>query len=191
MVKLNRRSVTLTVLVLLGVAGVCLRSIPALNPLIAIEELDSPIRVKSMTDTHLILQDGRAIALRGMAHLPNQNPLFQEATSSGVELRPDGDVYGLVWVTAGAPVIPMWRKRSVNLAILAAALNPAGIDTALVDPKWLQGFTTDFRVQTLQDYGKRNRGLMGWHWSWLNCFQDDSKDAPWVSQPEIVRKSAS
>ena len=104
-------------------------------PLWHIDQLEAPRIVKSVSASHLELADGQNVALPFIKALPQDNPFFQEALSSGIEISPTGEVFGLMWLDrhcGNSPVL--WRKRRVNLSELAAALHPAGMDDSIVHP---------------------------------------------------------
>jgi hypothetical protein len=104
-------------------------------PLWRIEQLDSPQTVKSVNGPHLELANGQKVALPFIKALPQDNPFFHEALSSGIEISPTGEVFGLMWcdrICGNDPVV--WKKLRVNLSDLAAVLHPAGIDDSIVPP---------------------------------------------------------
>ena len=65
-------------------------------PLVHLESLTNPRPVKGWTTDGLILADGKQLRLPGVAQLPLESKALTEATGSGVEVRPDGRVFGLV-----------------------------------------------------------------------------------------------
>jgi hypothetical protein len=104
-------------------------------PLWRIEQLDSPQTVKAVNGPHLELTNGQKVALPFIKALPQDNPFFQAALSSGIEISPTGEVFGLMWcdrICGNDPVV--WKKLRVNLSDLAAVLHPAGIDESVVHP---------------------------------------------------------
>jgi len=94
-----------------------------------LETLDHPVKVRSVTRNHLLLEDGRTVPLLNIQELPVDDRLFQAALSDGVEVDPSGDVFGLLWVdrNCGLDAV-VWRRHRVNLSHLAGAINPLGID---------------------------------------------------------------
>ena len=102
-------------------------------PLWHVEQLNAPQIVKSVNESHLVLEDGREIALPFIKAIPQNNPFFQAAISSGIEICPAGEVYGLMWydrMCGNDPVV--WRRLRVNLSDLAAVLHPSGINDSIV-----------------------------------------------------------
>jgi hypothetical protein len=67
-------------------------------PVRQIETLVNPIEVKGWTAAGLDLSDGRSVALLGVEALPIQSSVLSEVVRQGVEITPDGQVYGLVKV---------------------------------------------------------------------------------------------
>lgn len=62
-----------------------------------VETLDSPIRIRSWDKEGMTLADGRFVRLPEVKVLPsNCSPLFCESTRQGVELSPEGRVFGLL-----------------------------------------------------------------------------------------------
>jgi hypothetical protein len=69
-----------------------------LFPIDKIESLSSPMPVRGWDGAGLMLADGRHIQLPEFSGLPAQSAALSEATKRGVELGPDGRIYGLVRV---------------------------------------------------------------------------------------------
>ena len=65
-------------------------------PIRKVDRLAQPVGVTSWTETELLLADGRTAKLLGIRKLPPKSEALSEATRRGVELAPDGLVYGLV-----------------------------------------------------------------------------------------------
>lgn len=65
-------------------------------PIHKIESLQHPIAVKGWTLDGLLLADGRTIQLPGFRELPKESVALTEATKRGIELSPDGRVFGLM-----------------------------------------------------------------------------------------------
>ena len=63
-----------------------------------IETLQNPVAVDGWTPECLSLADGRTVHLPGLRSLPSQSAALTEATKRGVEVAPDGRVWGLVRV---------------------------------------------------------------------------------------------
>lgn len=108
-------------------------------PLWHIERLQSPTAVKEIRANELVLEDGRHTRLPLIVSLPQGNVLFQAAIKDGVEVRDDGEVFGLLWVDRSCGHDPyVWRKYRINLSELSAALEPKGIDSSIVHPEAIQ-----------------------------------------------------
>lgn len=65
-------------------------------PVHKIETLGNPIAVKGWTGAGLLLTDGRTISFPGIHSLPNVSPALTAMTERGVEMAPNGHVFGLV-----------------------------------------------------------------------------------------------
>jgi hypothetical protein len=65
-------------------------------PIHKIERLNNSVPVKSWTPEGLALSDGRTVLLPGIHALPGVSPALTEMTKRGVEIAPNGNVYGLV-----------------------------------------------------------------------------------------------
>ncbi|MBS1718017.1 MAG: hypothetical protein JSS72_09840 [Armatimonadetes bacterium] len=63
-----------------------------------IERLSSSIGVKLIAKDGLHLDDGRVLMLPGFVELPENSKVLAAATARGVEINPDGRVYGLIKV---------------------------------------------------------------------------------------------
>lgn len=61
-----------------------------------IETLSEPVQVDGWTTNGLQTSDGRTIALPGVANLPAELPGLSAATEQGIEIQPDGRVFGLI-----------------------------------------------------------------------------------------------
>ncbi len=104
-------------------------------PLWHIEALSAPLAVRSTTETHLILENGRRLSLPFIVKIPHDNPLFQAAISGGVEVHDDGTAHGRMWLDRSCGNDPVvWRLVRVNLSDLAGALQPTGINPSVVSP---------------------------------------------------------
>lgn len=67
-----------------------------LTPLSHVEKLENPVEVVSWEPQGLRLADGRTVLPAGMIELPEQSDTLRVATKEGVEIAPDGRVFGLV-----------------------------------------------------------------------------------------------
>lgn len=104
-------------------------------PLWHIEDLQNPGNVAVAAEEHLLLEDGRKLKLPHIHRIPHRAPLFRAAIQEGVEVSPDGEVTGLLWLRRYCGNDPYyWRRVRVNLTDLAGALDPDGIDPSLVPP---------------------------------------------------------
>ena len=64
-----------------------------------VEELNSPVPVRTWNSEGLILEDGRHLPLQGISELPSSDcPLLKEALRHGIELDGSGRIYGLIRV---------------------------------------------------------------------------------------------
>jgi hypothetical protein len=108
-------------------------------PLWHIEHLNDPVAVRQVTADALILDDGRRVPLPHVTKLPVDSPVFEAALKRGVEVAPDGSVYGLIRIFRGCGHDPVrYDVSRVNLSELAAALNPDGIEHAEKYPRDIQ-----------------------------------------------------
>lgn len=122
-----------------------------------IEQLDAPQIVKSVTESHLVLADGREVALPFIKAVPRNNPVFQTAISSGIEISPAGEVFGLMWydrMCGNDPVV--WRRIRINLSDLAGVLYPGGIDDSIVHPDDI-AFIQEHKQVILSSSGRSHR----------------------------------
>ena len=132
-------------------------------PLWRIEHLNSPNEVTAVGRSELILRGGRAVALPFIKELPPNNPLFQAALASGVEISESGKLHGLMWVDRSCGNDPVvWRRMRVDLSELAAALHPLGIDEAVVHPDTIAVLATGdlFRIDLTQPSRSHRRGRL-------------------------------
>jgi hypothetical protein len=127
-------------------------------PLWHIEELDSPVPVRSVTDRHLVLADGRTVPLPFIESVPHDDPLFRAALADGVEVNRDGEIYGLMWADRLCGNDPVaWRKVRVNLSDLAGALDPEGIDDSIVPPDAIAHLAEHKRLDPAASSHRRGR----------------------------------
>ena len=133
-------------------------------PLWHIEHLNAPVVVRSISETHFILEDGRKVALPFIKELPQENPLFLASIADGIEVSPSGDMYGLMWSDRNCGNDPVvWRRLRTNLSLLAGALHPAGIDDSLIHPDAIAFIQEHKRIDlSIPSSSHRNLHLGGW-----------------------------
>lgn len=98
-------------------------------PLWRVEVLDSPVQIRTITDSSFILEDGREVHLPYIKELPKDDPLIRAAIRDGVEINANGRVYGLLEHgdrLCGDPV--WWSRTRFDLSELSGMLNPEGLD---------------------------------------------------------------
>lgn len=103
-------------------------------PLWYIEELIDPQQVVATRSDGLVLADGRVINLPCIQQIPASNPLLQHALHHGVEVRDDGEVYGLAElrrICGNDPVV--YRLIRVNLTDLAGSIDITSIGPDILD----------------------------------------------------------
>jgi hypothetical protein len=66
------------------------------KPISQVDTLSSPVAVTGWSENGLLLTDGRLVQLPGFTKLPKTSAALTLATSSGVEIAPDGHIYGLI-----------------------------------------------------------------------------------------------
>ncbi len=105
----------------------------AIKPFWSSDRLDNPVQVAQVTPQTLNLADGRKIALPFIKVIPASHPVFVAAVKNGVEVSPDGTVYGLLKIqpTCGMTAYRYHIQRT-NLSQLAGVLNQDGIDESVV-----------------------------------------------------------
>lgn len=110
-------------------------------PLWWTDRLERPVKVIGCTEEALILADGRSVRLPFLRRLPVQDPVFRKVLQRGVEVRADGEVYGLLTTSRNCGNDPFWwYTQRINLSDLAGVLDLSLIDTTIVDPeaiRWL------------------------------------------------------
>lgn len=117
-------------------------------PLWHLESLDNPVEVSSITERQLVLGGGTKLSLPYIEEIPVDDRLFRAAISEGIEIKPDGNVIGLIWVDRICGNDPyVGRRLKVNLSYLAGAINPLGIDDDIV-PRDVQEFFLDRRIDS-------------------------------------------
>jgi hypothetical protein len=128
-------------------------------PLWHIEKLDNPIAVKSVTETHMMLEDGQKITLPFISEIPHDNPLFQASITEGIEINEDGSAFGLMWLDRSCGNDPVvWYKVRVNLGDLAGALQPQGIDESIVHPDAIAWLEEHKRIDLTQPSRSHQKG---------------------------------
>jgi len=150
-------------------------------PLWHIEELNDPVAVKSVSETHMTLEDGQRITLPFITDLPHDNPLFQAAILEGIEVSADGSAFGLMWMdrNCGNDLV-VWNKVRVNLGDLAGALQPNGIDESIVHPDAIAHLEEHKHIDLSQpSRSHRKRHLTFWDrskmWAVHRQFEDSAK----------------
>jgi hypothetical protein len=126
---------------LLGCSGFHFLGTGSPIPLWHIERLNHPVAVRAIGEDALELRDGGQVRLPFIKKLPKADPCFVKALRHGVEVGPDGEVFGLIdpaRMCGNDPVV-FYRKR-INLSDLAGVLDPDGIDEAIVDPEGIKDF---------------------------------------------------
>lgn len=122
-------------------------------PLWHIESLDSPIKVSKAKSDVLLLENGSSLKLPNINTIPHTNPLFQAAISEGIEVDPEGKVFGLLWMSQYCGNDPIkWRRLKVNLAELSGLLKPDGMSEEILPVSELNFFQE--RTDSLQS-GRR------------------------------------
>jgi hypothetical protein len=151
-------------------------------PLWHFEHLNAPVVVRSISETHFILEDGRKVALPFIKELPRENPLFLASIADGIEVSPSGEAYGLMWLDRACGNDPVvWSRLRINLSGLAGALHPAGIDDSLIHPDAIANIQEDKRIDLSVSSGShRNLHLAAWDWYKVRAVQREferNKDA--------------
>ena len=126
---------------LLALSGLHMLGTGSPIPLWHIERLNHPVAVRAIGDDSLELEDGRNVRLPFIKKLPKADPCFAKALAHGVEVEQGGEVFGLIdppRLCGNDPNI-FYRVR-INLSDLAGALEPDGIDDAVVSPEGIKDF---------------------------------------------------
>jgi len=166
----------------LGLAGMLTILTGSPVPLWHIEHLNAPVVVRSISETHFVLEDGRKVVLPFIKELPHENPLFLASIADGIEVSPTGEVYGLMWLDRNCGNDPVvWRRLRINLSFFAGALYPAGIDESLIHPDAIAYIQEDKRIDLSVSNGShRKLHLNAWDWSKMRAVQREfewKKDA--------------
>jgi hypothetical protein len=102
-------------------------------PLWQTDSLNQPVRVKQVTETALILADGRSVSLPFIKRIPKNDAVFLTSLKHGVEVEEDGEVVGLITIYPDCGNDPYrWRTERINLSHLAGYMDPDGIDDSIV-----------------------------------------------------------
>jgi hypothetical protein len=118
---------------LLGFAGCHMLTTGSPIPLWYTERLDRPVSVRELTETSLVLADGRSVTLPFIKRLPVNDPVFLKALRHGVEVGQDGEVVGLLTVYPICGNDPYhWYTKRIDLSDLAGFVDPDGIDDSIV-----------------------------------------------------------
>ncbi len=135
--------------VLLGILLIPVLGFVGLNLVVAVlftikpfterDRLDRPVTVKDVTETEIVLVDGRHVGLPFVKRLPKDDPVFREVLAQGVEVDTQGEAYGLITVypSCGMTAYRYFMKR-INLSDLAGALCPDLIDDSAIPPEEIQ-----------------------------------------------------
>lgn len=127
-------------------------------PLWHLEGLESPALIHSAVGRNLILADGRTVELPFIKAVPRDDLLFRDVTDKGVEVGPDGELWGLVWVDRWCGNDPVaWKLVRVNLSDLAAAVRPAAVDDSLVHPETIAYIAESKRIDSSEPRHREGR----------------------------------
>lgn len=66
------------------------------RPISQVEQLSSPMAVTGWTERNLTVADGRLVPLPGLNLLPKNSQALTMATAGGIEVDPEGNVFGLL-----------------------------------------------------------------------------------------------
>jgi len=150
-------------------------------PLRYIEELDSPVDVKAVTSTELVLENGQSVRLKYIDTIPEREPVSLESLKHGVEVHANGDVIGLIPVNKICGNDPVWyRLIRVNVRDLAAVLAPSNISESAVNSDQKQ-MLLDKRKQL---YFRENRSVDVYFFSAIRTFRIFLNDTAGVPVPE-------
>ena len=146
-----------------------------------IDELQSPVGVAGWSDTALLLADGRAVGLPGIQELPGSSVGLAQAIRRGVELSPDGRVYGLVRVHHWCGNDPVREHIArVDLSYLLMFVGE-GKTAGQIKP--------DLRLMIAQKPGGR---FSKWGWEYSEylqfrgwCERADDSGGPFISQTGV------
>jgi hypothetical protein len=166
----------------LGLAGFLTMLTGCPIPLWHIEYLNAPVVVRSISETHFVLEDGRKVVLPFIKELPHDNPLFLASIADGIEVSPSGEVYGLMWLDRNCGNDPVvWRRLRINLSFFAGALYPVGIDDSLIHSDAIAYIQEHKRIDLSVSSGShRKLHLNAWDWSKMKAVQREfewKKDA--------------
>jgi hypothetical protein len=104
------------------------------TPISSIDTLASPVLVSGWSEAGLSLADGRLVELPGFAKLPKTSAALLAATAGGVELAPDGRVYGLLRINHWCGNDPMQTHIArVDLADMLVYLKEGQCTTPPTD----------------------------------------------------------
>lgn len=143
----------------LVIGGFNMMSFGSPIPLWQLERLKEPVMVRSVSESQLVLENGGTIKLPAIKKLPYDNQLFHAAINDGVEIRPDGQIYGLIWFDRACGNDPVvWRRLRVNLSDLTGALHPAGIDDSFVPPDAIAFLQENSKIELSQSSRSHQKG---------------------------------
>lgn len=139
-------------------------------PIFIIERLDHPIPVKGWDEQGLILADGQKVMPKGMKSLPKDFPGMKALTMRGVDLEPDGRVFGLVELFHGCgndPIRGEYRRVDFGLALTYLGQGESQVPVAKDDYRPRFGneiFEEVWRVADAHRFLKFARGEKDPHW---------------------------
>ena len=129
-------------------------SLGYLFPRSIVERLNHPVSVTGVTSNALQLGDGRSIPLPYIKTIPADLPILNDAIAEGVEVDPNGHVFGLLRIHHWCGNDPV--RRHIARVDLSDMLIMAGADTTIVLPDWLIAASHEHR------YGKFGWDVGAW-----------------------------
>ena len=158
-------------------------------PLWYIEELQNPAKVLAVSDTSLTLEDGSEVELPYIQEIPESHGLFLKALKHGVEVRDDGEVFGLLNLRKLCGNDPVaYRRVRVNLSDLAGVLQPSGLNPEIVPEEMVSFFEEEFA------YYSRTERVDGWLLIHMNNVREHvcrSTGSPEPKYNDVVGQSGS
>lgn len=101
----------LSIALLLPILGGCSRG--------RVEELDEPRRVRTVSGTTIVLEDGEALSVPGLDALVDAPQTLAMVFRHGVEIAPEGTLWVALDVYSGcAKCVPSYRRRRIELGLL-------------------------------------------------------------------------
>lgn len=93
-------------------------------PLFHIEQIDKPLHVEGVRKNQFLCSNGNPVSLPHVFYIPT-NRVFQIAVQDGIEISPDGSVYGRIKLWYHLEPTPWWYDvRKINLSALALLIDP-------------------------------------------------------------------